>query len=840
MKFKDFLTEKVSRKVIVVYGGGFQPFHQGHMSSYVESKRSFPRADYYVAASGDVKVRPIPFADKKFLAQQAGVVDNFVQVTQPLNPQEIIKNYDENKDILILVRSEKDFVKYTKKDGSPAYYQPFVSIDKCKPFKQHAYIFMTKKKVFRVAGKQVDSGSQIRRRYMGADDTIKRQMIADLYPRAKQPAKIKKLLDKYLVVQEDVDFEFEDLLTEGVHDKGIFKAVFLAGGPGSGKDYVLSNTLDGHGLTEINSDKALEFLMDKKGLDKTMPQSEKEARDLVRGRAKNMTELRQRLALSGRNGLIINGTGDDLAKVTRIKKALEGLGYDTSMIMVNTSDEISAQRNIERGQRGGRTVPETVRKEKWDSAQNARTEYAKMFGDNYMEFDNSEDLRNAPPEVVKQKKDEMLQLYKNVQQFVTQPPQSEMAQAWVADQMQQKDTLPVPKGGAEMSPHPGSNAAQEARSMGLQYYGFGRYGRNGEVTHRSVHDQLVAVQDMQEDIDVEFEELFSEDLRKWFSKTDPEGDWKRINTKGEVVGPCARKPGEPKPKCMSRAKRESLTKKERASAVRAKRKHDPNPERKGEPINVSNYGKGKLSESYDLSDSSALNLLLLGSSVDEHDLPIGEQKDMKLLKDRTGRVRVFMLRAAAAREAHTHNGTVQKYKNGYVIQLKENEDVEISKRTVRDWLGENRERTPVGCDSETLREESGRTTTSGFLTEATCEESTTEAIARLARPKITLAKIRQRKTQTEANGTGSTSSDESIQINEIDKGIEPGLSMAGAGESIGRDMGEKIKKKSHKVTTVEAIGAGGEMATSMSDYNENDLKRKGIDLKSFKAKRPIG
>ncbi len=87
-----------------------------------------------------------------------------------------------------------------------------------------------------------------------------------------------------------------------------------------------------------------------------------------------------------------------------------------------------------------------------------------------------------------------------------------------------------------------------------------------------------------------------EDLRKWFSKTDPGGDWKRINTKGEVVGPCAREPGEPKPKCMSRAKREALTKKERASAVRAKRKHDPDPERKGSPINVSNFGKGKISE----------------------------------------------------------------------------------------------------------------------------------------------------------------------------------------------------------------------------------------------------
>jgi 3-methyladenine DNA glycosylase Tag len=91
-------------------------------------------------------------------------------------------------------------------------------------------------------------------------------------------------------------------------------------------------------------------------------------------------------------------------------------------------------------------------------------------------------------------------------------------------------------------------------------------------------------------------EEVNEDLRKWFSKTDPEGGWKRINSEGEAIGPCAREPGEPKPKCMSNEKRASLTKKERASAVRAKRKHDPNPERKGEPINVSNFGKGKISE----------------------------------------------------------------------------------------------------------------------------------------------------------------------------------------------------------------------------------------------------
>ena len=141
---------------------------------------------------------------------------------------------------------------------------------------------------------------------------------------------------KGMQVKEDINDDFADIfLIEGVHDHGIFKAVFLSGGPGSGKDYVLDNTLAGHGLVEMNSDKALEFLMDKEGLDKKMPSSEEEKRNLVRGRAKNITELRQRLAIAGRNGLIINGTGDDIEKTKKIKAKLEELGYDTKMLLVN-------------------------------------------------------------------------------------------------------------------------------------------------------------------------------------------------------------------------------------------------------------------------------------------------------------------------------------------------------------------------------------------------------------------------------------------------------------------------------------------------------------------------
>jgi Zeta toxin/Cytidylyltransferase-like len=328
----------------------------------------------------------------------------------------------------------------------------------------------------------------------------------------------KELYNDVRAVKESVDLneEFTEYLAEGVHDKAIFKAVFLAGGPGSGKDYVLDNTLAGHGLTEINSDKAFEYLMDKNSLDKKMPDSEEKPRDVVRGRSKNITELKEKLALDGRNGLIINGTGDDPEKILRIKKKLEQLGYDTSMLMVNTKDEVSQQRNIERGQRGGRTVNEKIRKEKWDSVQNARPELAKIFGKTYMEVDNSVDLREAPLDIRVAKKKEFVEIHKTVQNFIAQEPKSHAAQDWIASELHKKDKLPIPKNGAEKVAPQGSKSADEARKLGLQYYGFGRYGKNGHVTHRVVNDNLVDIQQQpkKKAVNEEFEEFFFEDERK--------------------------------------------------------------------------------------------------------------------------------------------------------------------------------------------------------------------------------------------------------------------------------------------------------------------------------------
>ena len=650
----------------------------------------------------------------------------------------------------------------------------------------------------------------------------------------------------------------EEIIREGVHDKGIFKAVFLGGGPGSGKDYVLSKTLDGHGLTEINSDKALEYLMDKENLDKKMPENEESQRNAVRKRAKNVTELRQRLALHGRNGLIINGTGDDPEKYAKIKEMLEKLGYETSMVMVNTADEVSKERNIERGQRGGRTVPEDIRKEKWESVQAARPMFGKLFRDNYVEFDNSEDLRTAAPEVVEAKTKELDGIFKNMQKFVGKPPKNDLAKGWIATELGKKDTAPIR---TDMKPHANAGTHEDMSKMGLEYYGFGRYGKDGKVTHRSVHGSLVPVEKIAKTVETHQskmakmnEDTIEEDLRKWFSKTDPEGGWKRINSKGEAIGPCAREPGEAKPKCMSNEKRASLSKKERAAAVASKRRHDPNPERKGEPINVSNYGKGKISEAAYEGNIGMMEVMkfhqkatpeqkkkfkehlanknhkeawkmiqhvsgtkLIGKQFEE------TQKKQKLLTDKNGKTRLFYIRGSAAKEAHQKNGTVAKVGNRYVVKLKEDlHEIHSPDNSAIEALYGQNSSTPSAQQLGKVRTGTGRK-----------ERPALDKPVAEGRRTISLATIKE---------NFQKKAEEREIISEIDRGIEPGISMAGAGESPARDMGEKLSKKG-KATQVVPKNiselTGDETTASIGDQKEDELKKKGISLITFKKRNYV-
>ena len=128
-------------------------------------------------------------------------------------------------------------------------------------------------------------------------------------------------------------------LQEGVYDPNIFKAFFIAGGPGSGKSFVVGRTLSGLGLRIINSDEPFERYLVKAGLSLKMPDEEQIPRDIERKRAKKVTAARKGHAIDGRLGLVIDGTGKEYSKVARESNLLRELGYETAMVFVNTSLE---------------------------------------------------------------------------------------------------------------------------------------------------------------------------------------------------------------------------------------------------------------------------------------------------------------------------------------------------------------------------------------------------------------------------------------------------------------------------------------------------------------------
>ena len=208
-------------KQIVIMPGGFHPFHAGHYALYKSALEKFPQADVYVAATNDQKERPFPFSIKEKLAKLAGVEPGrFVQVKSPFMPKEITQNYDPENDVVIFVRSEKDRSEQpkpggTKKDGSPAYFQPYTGKD-MQPFGKHAYIDYLPTVEF---GPGIKSATEIRNAWPGLNDRQKTAMVMSLYPATQKNQKLAtnvvKLLDAGMGTQDVAEGGAETSWSEG-------------------------------------------------------------------------------------------------------------------------------------------------------------------------------------------------------------------------------------------------------------------------------------------------------------------------------------------------------------------------------------------------------------------------------------------------------------------------------------------------------------------------------------------------------------------------------------------------------------------------------------------------
>ena len=217
-------------------------------------------------------------------------------------------------------------------------------------------------------------------------------------------------------------------LNEGLYDPNIFKAFFLAGGPGSGKTFVTRNAFGGTGLKQINSDNAFERGLRKAGLSLKMPDDEAESRDMVRARAKATTNNMQDLAIQGRLGLVIDGTGRDYDKISYQARMLKELGYDCYMIFVNTSLEVALERNAKRE----RSVPEYITKTSWEAVQSNIGKFQNLFGvGNMIIIDNNKSDQELVTNV-------MNKVSKAVRGLLTLPIKSYTAKRWMATERKAK------------------------------------------------------------------------------------------------------------------------------------------------------------------------------------------------------------------------------------------------------------------------------------------------------------------------------------------------------------------------------------------------------------------
>jgi len=188
----------------------------------------------------------------------------------------------------------------------------------------------------------------------------------------------------------------------GLHeqaDRGRFRAIFVTGGPGSGKDIIIREAIAESRIVELNFTQARDYLADKQKL------SEK-------------TSDFRRESIRNRGPLIINGPADDIERIGYIKEELEELGYETMMIFVDTTNEVSKERNSLLS----RMMVESIRQDKWVKSQKNTKYFTESFK-NFMTFDNTGNIDT--------KEEDIHNIYESTKQFLDSKDLNETSEDWL-------------------------------------------------------------------------------------------------------------------------------------------------------------------------------------------------------------------------------------------------------------------------------------------------------------------------------------------------------------------------------------------------------------------------
>ena len=227
------------------------------------------------------------------------------------------------------------------------------------------------------------------------------------------------------------NYMFEDLLQEGVYDPGIFKAVFLMGGPGSGKSTVVDAlSLKALGLKTINSDTHFERLMkDAKmsmKMTKTGSGTVNPERDKLRAKAKGIATKQMDIHVPARLGLIFDTTSAKAQKIQNYKKQLDALGYEYKMVFVKTSLSLAQRLNSMRA----RTLPPEILVKEHEAVEKNAQVFKRLFGKDFIEIVNDDSVASLQGKASK--------LYGAMMTWCTKFPTNKIALAWKQQELTRK------------------------------------------------------------------------------------------------------------------------------------------------------------------------------------------------------------------------------------------------------------------------------------------------------------------------------------------------------------------------------------------------------------------
>ena len=206
----------------------------------------------------------------------------------------------------------------------------------------------------------------------------------------------------------------DELISESINDKGIMKAVFLAGMPGSGKSYTISKITDGAIEPRIvNTDKMLEFLKAFKA------EEWFDVEDTVKRTTKNQLSFH----LNSMLPLIIDGTSSKPSSLIRRNGILKSIGYDTSLVSIDVSLETSIERTKKRHEQGGREVPDKVVRKIYKELTGLKKYYS-------TEFSNFTEILNDDGELIDKV---VVQAYKKMSSFFNSPLKNPIGKHLIKD-----------------------------------------------------------------------------------------------------------------------------------------------------------------------------------------------------------------------------------------------------------------------------------------------------------------------------------------------------------------------------------------------------------------------